>query len=77
MTTTNIKMLQDHNLLLGNGPFTNEQIINAASIVAYNNGCKDAESLYTAIWEECDMSMAATLNAMDKNELLKYAETHA
>jgi hypothetical protein len=78
-TTTSIRILQnEHNLLQSNyNTFTNEQIINAAAIVAYRNGCKDVKSLYDAIYDECDMSLAATLNEMDKEELLSYAETHS
>lgn len=77
ITTTSIHQLQEHDLLQGAGPFTNEQIINAAAILAYKNGCKKAESLHDAIWDECDMSMRFTLKEMDKKELLEYAKTHS
>jgi hypothetical protein len=76
-TTTNIEKLKEEGLLYDADFYTNEQVINAAAILAYRNGITDAASLYNTLWDECDMSLAATLNDMDKNELLQYAEVHS
>lgn len=78
-TTTSIRVLQEeHNLLESKADFfTNEQIINAAAIVAYRNGVRDTDALYSVLYDECDMSLAASLNKMDIDELLHYASIHA
>ena len=77
-TTTSIKELIKAGLLHESSSknyVTNEEVINAASIMAYKNGVRTTEDLYNVIYRECDMSMLDALNKMDIEELLFYAET--
>ena len=79
-TTTSIKKLIEEGLLYESDSkhfVTNEEVINAAAILAYRNGVRTEEELYDVIYTECDMSMVAALNNMDMEELLQYAEIHS
>jgi len=75
-TTTSIKELQKvHNLLQSNyDTFTNEQVLHAAAIVAIRQGCNTEQDMFRVLYDECDMSLAATLNSMDTDELFEYAK---
>jgi len=79
-TTTSIIKLLEEGLLhetASKNFFTNDEVINASAILAYKSGVRTEDELYHAIYDDCDMSMAATLNSMDMKKLLQYAEIHS
>ncbi len=78
-TTTSIKKLIEEGLLHESASknfVTNEDVINAAAVLAYKNGVRTKNEMYDVIYSECDMNLVATLNEMDLDELMLYADIH-
>lgn len=70
MATTSIRELKEAGYLSeGQYSFTHQQILDAAARQAVDAGEAQSEgSLYTLLYDECDMAMAITLNEMDLSE---------
>jgi hypothetical protein len=70
MVTTSIKKLRKAGYV-DRTSITNEELLEAAARCAVETeGITDMDTLYSVLWDECDMSLAITLNEMDLSEFV-------